>query len=941
MRTSKWLFFAAASLLVLRVACPGLPAQTVPGNPTESTAGNAGAATLSVTGVSTLTSSGAKGKATANPITWTAVSTGAVPSTGEDGSSIDGVNHDYFVLTVDPTQFTGTGKVITTTISWLNPATDYDLYVHAGAENGPVVGSSATGAPGIMERVAIDPTANIDPATTKPYTVYYLNVVYFTVADVAVAPYTGTAVITSGLVTTLGTYNHSSTPITFSPNTPCKSPTAAQQGEPASRIDAQGHYYISGIEGVPAGVDLWYFDLNPNSPTYDPLMTTPQYRGMPDSLTSNPSPLAPGTLPRFNAGGVGGGDVDVAVGFGNYAGPIDTGSGEGAISAPTTPVPALAMSSLTAANVTVFRSLDLGETFTKNVVGNIAGGVPVNDRQWMQFIGNNDVYLEYRNFGAGVAFIQQSIDGGLTYDQPAVVGTIPQTGYIDVDQHDGTVYVGGNDGSVSVGKPTTIGGTISVLTTFNKYQATASTTPANIFFCVRVATNDVGQPVNSAKLKNTLTPRAGVGSLASAPMATSLVSIKPPIGAGVNSVYAVNTVYAVYSDGKDIFLVYSLDQAQTWSNPVQVNNPSNTRTKVNLLPWFAPGPTPGTVGVVWYATDGAANDDTAKWRVYYAYGTGANTTTPNFDIVQASDHSNHAANISLNGLSVTGQSPNRNLIDYFQVQFDPKGAAVIGYTDDHNDFQGFTYVTRQQTGPSALTGSALAPATPGASLASVAITQPAQPGPNGEQVTDYSQDQDSALLVVTPTNSPVDIQSIKYQSQELGAGPVIIASMVVSQLSPIPPDSTWMMFFTANAPEAGTLAGPAGSKYSTGLSDRGDQFFIAAVTGTTGATTYEWGSVVRNFDGSTTNTVQGTADSGSFNRATRTISVRVSSSKLNTFLDTEKAANGADPVNPARYTHIVAGTVLCGLRGEAFEENNTGGDVIEDATRGGTELAIQ
>ena len=290
--------------------------------------------------------------------------------------------------------------------------------------------------------------------------------------------------ITGALVTTLGTYNHG-TAITFSPNTPCKSPTASQQGEPASRIDAQGNYYISGIEGVPAGVDLWYFDLNPNSPTYDPLMSTPQYRGMPDSLTSNPAPLTPGTLPKFNAGGVGGGDVDVAVGFGNYTG----------VDAPTNPYPALAVSSLTAANVTTFRSLDLGKSFTKNAAGNAIGGVPVNDRQWMQFIGNNDVYLEYRNFGAGVAFIQQSTNGGVTYNQPAVVGTIPQTGYIDVDQHDGTVYVGGNDGSVSVGKPTVVGGLISALTTFTKYQATASTTPANIFFCVRVAQNDVNPVV--------------------------------------------------------------------------------------------------------------------------------------------------------------------------------------------------------------------------------------------------------------------------------------------------------------------------------------------------------------------------------------------------------------------------------------------------------------
>src|SRR6267143_4671764 len=40
-------------------------------------------------------------------------------------------------------------------------------------------------------------------------------------------------------------------------------------------------------------------------------------------------------------------------------------------------------------------------------------------------------------------------------------------------------------------------------------------------------------------------------------------------------------------------------------------------------------------------------------------------------------------------------SANRNLIDYFQVSFDPTGAAVIAYTDDHNDFDGHTYVTRQ------------------------------------------------------------------------------------------------------------------------------------------------------------------------------------------------------------------------------------------------------
>jgi hypothetical protein len=951
MRTSKLSLVGAALFCFLGLTAPQLRAQTF------TAAGDAGHGSINADGTNSLTGTntttgatpdtGVKKEAMAMPLTWKAVGTGGSDPTNEGMAAVDGVNHDYFVLDVpNPAAFAG--KVVIVSINWENPATDYDLYIHGGAENGPIVGTSAGGAPGTEETVAISPATTLD-TSGNPYTVYYCNADYFTVADSDLPtdtnlPYIGTAVVAKTLATTTTqTYNHGETAITFSPNTPCKSPTAAQQGEPASRIDPAGHYYISGIEGVPAGVDLWYFDLDPNDLTFDPLMSTPQYRGMPDSLTMNPAPAPPGTLPKFGSGGAGGGDVDVAVGFGNYNG-LDT----------TATVPALAMSSLTAANVTAFRSLDLGQTFTKNVVNNALGGVPVNDRQWMQFYGDHDVYLEYRNFAEGLGFIQLSVDGGLTYNPATLIGTLPQTGYIDVDQTDGTVYVGANDGSVHVGTPTITAG-VPVLPAggFTAYQATASTTPANIFFCTRVAQHDFGAAENSlTKAQRTRLKRekanAKVDGIPKKVLAKRLRSQA--------LTYAHNTVYAVYSDGKNIFMVYSLDQAKTWSNPVQVNDPSDTRTKTNLLPWFAPGPIPGTLGIVWYGCAQNSNADTSKYQVFYAYATDANTDRPNFDIAVASDHFIHAANISLNGLSVTGQSPNRNLIDYFQVQFDTFGAAVIGYTDDHNDFQGFTYVMREQTGTSASTGAALPDAsrTPGADLASVPATQPAQPGPNGEQVTDYSQDEDSALLAVTLTDSPIDIKSIKYQGQELANGPVILATMKVSGLSPtaaqavnpptagIPPDSTWQMYFTANAPMAGTLVGPPNSQYSSGLSDRGDQFFVQAVTSGSGATTvYQWGSVVRTFSGSLTTTIQGTADSGSFNRAEGTISVRVSAAKLNAFLDSELAANGGpDGENPARYSHIAAGTVMCGLRGEAFEENTSGGLANEDATRGGTEFIV-
>ncbi len=914
MQTSKWLILGVAAVaMCVGGVGPVSLAAPVPVPPPN---GDAGAATILPNGTSTLTDSGTYGTTTANPIVFHDASTGGSAPDGE-ATAVNGVTHDYFLLTVDPTFTTGgnAGKDVVVTITWTNPSTDYDLFLHksttvgaTSTESDPVVATSAGGAPSTQEQVTISPTQTGTGS-------YYISIVYFTVADAAALPYSGTVLVASAPTTNQNaTYlpPYTSTPnITFSPNTPCKSPSAAQQGEPASRIDSQGHYYISGIEGVPAGVDLWYFDLVPGSNTYDPQMTTPLYRGQPDSLTSS-SPVTgeSGVLPAFSSGGVGGGDVDVATGFPTTASPNGDYTGT---DAPTNPYPALAMSSLTAANVTTFRSLDLGMTFTKDVIGNAAGGVPVNDRQWMQFYGNNTIYLEYRNFGAGVAFIQQSTNGGLTYTNgTTVVGTIPQTGYIDVDQHDGTVYVAGNDGSVSVGTPTVVGGQ-SLITTFTKYQATASTSVANIFFCTRVA-NDYASNVSGH-----------------------------------------NTLYSVYSDGKNIFLVYSLDQAKTWSSPVQVNNPNDPNTKTNLLPWFAAGPTPGTVGVVWYGTDDAVNDDTSKYRVYYAYGTGANTGTPNFDIVKASDHSNHAANISLNGLAVTG-SPNRNLIDYFQIQFDPKGAAVIGYTDDHNDFQGFTYVTRQQTGPAPF--GTLTAAAPGSGLAAesaMAATEtatqtaqpPPQPGPNGEQVTDFQNDQTIGLVGAVPSASPLDIQTIKYQVQGSGASLAITAAMVVSNLATIPASTNWRMYFTANAPEAGTLAGPPHSRYSTGLSDRGDQFYIEAVSGASSgsAAVFNYGTVIRNFDGSLTSTKVGSADLGSFTRQNRTISVRISVSKLNAALDVEKAAltpaqlAAALAINPNRYKHIGSGTVLCGLRGTTYDDPS-GGAATGDATRGGTELLI-
>jgi len=806
--------------------------------------------------------------ATTSAITWsgTAIGTGGT----DEATAIEGINRDTFVLHVSAGDYTG--KTIAVKISWTVPANDYDLYIHkrnADGSDGDLVSSSGGGAPGTTETTVINPIT----AGTGDFNVI---AVYFTNTPGADQPQ-GTITVETAQPVRTATYLSGG--MTFAPNSPVKAQTAASDGEPSSRIDLLGNYYICGIRGVPAGVDLWYFDLRPAiaglpNTHFDPNMRVPTYRGQPDS------PSSAAEQDELSAGALGGGDIDLATGFGAFSGIGATGE------------PALAYSSLTAANLTVGRSLDHGATVQFNPVGNFAGGVPVNDRQWMGFYGPNTVYLEYRNFGAGIAFVQQSIDGGLTYGPATLVGTISQTGSLDVDQFDGTVYISGNDGQIAVGIPPAPG--LPPLTYTLSQPIPTTIDPANIFVAMRVA-ND--HPTGTAP----------------------------------------NTVYLCYSDGTNVYLMSSSDKAVTWSNPVQVNNPADAKTKVNLMPWLATGPTTGSVGVAWYATDNQGNNDDARWRVYFAQSFNATATNPTFRIVQASDHSNHASNISLKGLALTGESPNRNLIDYFQVNFDPQGAAVIGYTDDHNDFSGHTYVARQITGPSikggnlpkAKEGSALPAqpfAVPGATPPTTGgvTPQPMQPGPGGEQVTDFAYDEDSGLLAVGPEPAAVDIITIKYSAKTAGKVTTLTGTMKVSALSTIPPNTTWRMYFAANAPETG-LVNISGNSYSKGLSDDGDQFFLQATTDATGVPSYSYGTTVREFSGGTTDTVVGSADSGSIDTTNFTVTVNISTTKLNAIL----AAAGHKAIGKK--------SVLCGLRGFSYNLDSL---ALEDITRGGTEFTM-
>src|SRR5205814_4215694 len=237
---------------------------------------------------------------------------------------------------------------------------------------------------------------------------------------------------------------------------------AMRDGEPSNRTDLAGNAFVGAIRGFPAGVDLWRFDLNPLSPSCDPNMRVPIYRGQPDAFSPAGS--------EAELGGDGGGDIDLAVPFSLASGQTD---------------PTLSFCSLIAANISTGNSTDRANTFQKNPAGNGTGGVIVDDRQWQEFLGNTTVYMWYRTLQPAVTQVQRSDDSGQTFGPAITAGTTTQVGPIDVHQATGVVYAGTSQGTVAVGVPAGAG--LPPATYSVKNAATDPNGVAHLFFVTKVA----------------------------------------------------------------------------------------------------------------------------------------------------------------------------------------------------------------------------------------------------------------------------------------------------------------------------------------------------------------------------------------------------------------------------------------------------------------------
>ena len=251
---------------------------------------------------------------TSGPLTWNGFPGPGVSPEGET-TCLEGLTCDTYNLTLAPGNYVG--KRVRFKISWSVAANDYDVYVHLGNNAGPEVGRSGDGAPQVSEESTFDVNSVVVAGVNDQYTVH---VVYWAVGPAD--PYRGEVsleAIPQGPSRQATFVKGDKTGIKFSPNRPLYATGAGQDVEPSARVDYKGNAYAGGIRGLTGGNDIWRFDLNPSSPTYDPYLTAaaiqfdlegqaqnPSYKGQPDAFHPDD---------ESDLGGDGGGDLDIAVGF--------------------------------------------------------------------------------------------------------------------------------------------------------------------------------------------------------------------------------------------------------------------------------------------------------------------------------------------------------------------------------------------------------------------------------------------------------------------------------------------------------------------------------------------------------------------------------------------------------------------------------------------------
>jgi len=268
------------------------------------------------------------------------------------------------------------------------------------------------------------------------------------------------------------------------------------------------------------------------------------------------------------------------------------------------------------------------------------------DRQWITSDGPH-VWISYHDAGSStLVHVQRSDDDGYTWRKVAgpIAGQDGATGDATFNNTQGPIVADPYTHNVydiyAAGEPGIQKGSTA---TFNNIYVSRST--------------NMGR-----KWKANLVYHA--------PLFTDFSNVFPSLAVDPTN----GNLYAVWSDGQQIYFSASSDQGSHWTAPVFVNaSPADTA----LFPWIAAYN--GTVDVVYYGTSAASKDDeNAVWNVYLAQSADGGA---NFSQSLVSHTPNHVGVICTQGTGCQGGT--RNLLDLFEVAINPQnGLAGIIYTDD-------------------------------------------------------------------------------------------------------------------------------------------------------------------------------------------------------------------------------------------------------------------
>src|SRR5436190_569147 len=287
---------------------------------------------------------------------------------------------------------------------------------------------------------------------------------------------------------------------------------------------------------------------------------------------------------------------------------------------------------------TMNRSIDLGETWTTDLLGCGTSAGAIDDRQWVatdeSYPGPQNVY---------VSFIQ-------VFD---ITGTTPPfpTLALARSQHDGA------PGTFATGSTCDTLSAVVDGTSFNPVPTTGAADDAE------TACPDP----NDVNIYTGGPPVVDKESYSGRPTPTHRIYI-PFIRSGS------------FSGGPPWrnFVAISSNGGSTWHR-VQVADRGTHRTG-NIFPEM----TVDRGGLLYYKANSGINSNLEAdqvWNTYFGQSQNALNTGSNFKSVQITDHPIHVGSVSTGGL---GGEADRSLLDFLTVDVDHLGAANVAWADDNN-----------------------------------------------------------------------------------------------------------------------------------------------------------------------------------------------------------------------------------------------------------------